>query len=193
MSKIQAGVLSEYVERNYTPTSTIQIDNLEIAVKKSLSFSEMVNFVDGAVKSCFLEDTNIFMPELRSFAIRFGIIEYYTNIELPDNIQEQYHFLMHSDIPDIVIEAVDKVQFKDIVRSIDQKIEHIARANISIIEKQMNDLQHMIMEMLKKFGDLFGGIDIDTINAIKDAYIDGEIHPEKLLASYMNSKTGSEQ
>lgn len=188
MGKINASALSSYIERSYTPTSTVQIDDVEITVKKTLSLSEMLSFVDGVVNSCFLEESGEYMPEIKHFAIQHGIIEYYTNIELPEDTQEKYDFLMRSDIIKIISEMIDKEQFMDMMESIDCKIDHISRANISILEKQMVDLQHMVTNMIEKFTGALDGIDMDVLNAINSSYMNGDIHPEKIYQAYKDTQ-----
>ncbi len=187
MEKVQASNLSNYIEQNYSPTSAVLIDNSEIIVKRNLSLTEMIGFVDGVVKSCFREDSNKYMPELKDFALRIGIINFYTNIELPEDSIEQYDFLTHSDIIDVVLGLIDSVQFSEMINAIDKRIEHTANANISVMEKQMYDLQHAIASVTEQFGALFEGVDMNVMNAIASSYSSGEISPEKLFAAYKAS------
>lgn len=193
MEKVQASNLSNYIEQNYSPTSAVLIDNSEIIVKRNLSLTEMIGFVDGVVKSCFREDSNKYMPELKDFALRIGIINFYTNIILPEDTEERYDFLTHSDLIDVILGLIDNVQFSEMMKSIDKRIEHTANANISVIEKQMSDLQHLIGSVIEKFDRLFDGVDKDVFEALgKSVGIEGNINMESFISTYMKSLNGSE-
>lgn len=155
-------------------TYTDKWNGLDIEITKVIGMREMMGFVINVVEGCFTSDET-YLPELKDYNIKENIILYYTNIELPDEVVDKYDLLYATDIVDFVVERINKSQIKEIVRSIDKKIEHRAAANIEMVYKQVNDLYVQMNDLFEKIGGAFEGVTQEEISNVMKALADGKM------------------
>ena len=85
------------------------------------------------------------------------IIKYYTNITLPEDVNEIYNIFVGTNLNEFVINKINANQYADISKSIDLKIKY----NIGIIN---NKLMAQIQDIVNKINN----ITTDMENAISD-------------------------
>lgn len=119
---------------------------IEIHCKTYLPFIDMTAMVNDILDFVFLpvsEDSDElkYHPELISFAIDFEIINYFTDIILPDDGDKVYEFLKQTNIVSHITSAVPD-------------------ATLEIIEAAMDAIEYKKQQMLKKgkFDTLLSGI-----------------------------------
>ena len=116
------------------------------------------------------------------------LIQHYTNIDLPDSLEERNKFIYETDIVQTVLNFVNPYQFNEIIRAIDLKIDYMADANIEAINKKMDELYMSFEELSNSLETVFGGINedsmVDLVNAIKD----GRLDEGKLVEAYFDTK-----
>ena len=78
------------------------------------------------------------------------------------------------------------------IKAINYKIEHVASANIENITSRANELYASISSLEERVGDLFRGIDSDTMRNLVAAMSDGKIDEGKLVQAYMKAKKDDE-
>lgn len=186
--KISVNAFEKAVDSIYEPTTNVEWNGLTLVIKRHLNLAEVVKFVDVCVKACFNPDDTSYAPEAKDLAIRGCIVAFYTNVTLPDNIVKQYELIYHSRILDVVMPNIDQIQLDAIIKAIDDKVEHLASANIEFVDKQINDLLGALDGVQKQMSDIFGGIDAEDIKSIIGALTSGVIDEEKLVKAYMDSK-----
>ena len=158
---------------------------LTIVVKHTLSLKEVLEFVDNVAKTCFASDTGAFIPEVKDFAIKSNILEKYTNISLPSNLEHRYETLYYTDIINIILETINQQQFNEIMLSIDLKVENMAQANIENINKRMSDLNDSFESFQKQIQNMFDGIDVNNATNLVKNIINGNFDEAKLVDAYM--------
>lgn len=87
--RISISVMDKIIKEHFENTTTEQWYGIEVQIKKTLSFTEMMEFVNDVVLSCFQEDGG-FVPEVMDFAIRSNILSKYANFSLPDKLEHRY-------------------------------------------------------------------------------------------------------
>lgn len=193
VKKITINDFEKVMKETYTPTETFDWNGVEVTVKKTLSLKEALEFVDSVVKSCFTEDTNTYMPEIKDFAIKTCILEKYANFTMPSNIEYQYALIYSTDAVERVLSYVNTQQFNEICRAISDKIDNIAQANIEAINKQMNELYNAFSDLQTHLGGLFNGINNDDIRAVAGAIANGTLDEEKLVKAYIENKDSDQE
>lgn len=182
--KVSINAFENIMKDTYTPTETFDWNGIEVTVKKNLSLKEMLEFVDGVVKSCFNKDTNAYMPEIKDFTTKVCVLEKYANFTMPRNVETQYNLIYQTDAVDRVLGYVNTQQFNEICAAIDKKVENIAQANIESMNRQMNELYNAFNNLQTKLSDLFDGVDNDDIRAVSSAIANGTLDEEKIVKAY---------
>lgn len=172
----------------YMPVTETEWNGLTLYVRKNISFQETLDFVKYVTELCFAEDTHEYLPEARDLAIKIFLIQHYTNIDLPDSLEERNKFIYETDIVQTVLNFVNPYQFNEIIRAIDLKIDYMADANIEAINNKMDELYKSFEELSNSLETVFGGINedsmVDLVNAIKD----GRLDEGKLVEAYFDTK-----
>ena len=191
--KISVNAFQKVMKETYSPTYTFDWNGIEVTVNKTLSLKDMLEFVDDVVKSCFTEETNRYLPEVKDFVIRVCILEKYANFTMPQNVENQYELVYCTDAVQQVMKYINPEQYNSIITSIENKINNIAQANIEAINQQMNELFNSFDNLQNKLGGLFAGLNSDDITNLTKAIADGGLDNEKLVELYMNkSRTPQE-
>ena len=186
-NNISVTAFEKAIDKVYTPQSTVEWNGLTLVIKRHLSLAEVVKFVDVCVKACFNNDNASYTPEAKVPAIRSCIVAFYTNITLPENVEKQYDLIYHSMIMDYIVPYIDQTQLDTIIEAIDDKIEHLAAANLERVNKQMADLNTTLESMQKQITDVFDGVSAEDMKHMVDALSAG-IDEEKLVKAYMSNK-----
>lgn len=187
--KISIASLDKVLKEQAVDIATEQWFGNEVKIKHTLSFSEMLAFVDDVVSSCF-HTTGGYMPELQEFVVKSNILTRYANFNLPDNLEHRYALLYNTDAVDVVIRHVNQKQLDDILESISEKISYLCESNIAAIERQMNEVVSAFTELQKKTEAMFANITPDDISKLTSAMADGQFSEERLVKAYTNQMKG---
>ena len=191
--KISITALDKVVKDTYIPVNTIQWNGLDVQIKRSLTFIEMMEFVDSVVKTCFTAESGMYIPEAKDFAVKSNIVERYTNLSLPNNLDHRYEIIYCTDIIEIVLTCVHPQQFNEIMTSIDAKINNLAQMNVEQVNKQIADLYAAFENLQKQIEQMFGGVDGEEMVAMMKALTEGSIDEHKLVEAYLaHSKAKAE-
>lgn len=187
-NKVSVRAFEKVVKEVENKETTFEWNGLEITVKRTISFQDILNFVNSVAESCFDSTTGKYMPEVKLFMIKLFTLSYYTNIAMPQNLEEKYRFVYHTDIFEAVKECIDKRQFCELCDAIEEKLDYMASSRIGEIEKQIIGLSDVIEDIEKKISDLFVGINSDDITKLVGAMTNGKLDEEKLMSAYFAEK-----
>lgn len=189
--KVSIKSIEAAVEENTKDTVSVDFNGLEICVKRSLSFYEMLSLVRDVVSGCFNDDDGAYIPEVKSFLIRIYVLMHYTNINIPQNIEKKYEFAYKPGLFEAVIESINRVQFVDICNAIDESIGHIVDSNIREMQNQFTSIQNAVKELAEKVMELFNGIDSGDIEKVFDAVTERGVDEGKLMEAYIKEKNNN--
>lgn len=184
--KISITALDKVVKETYTPLTTIQWNELDVQIKRSLSFVEMMEFVESVTKTCFTSETDTYIPEAKDFAVKSNIVDRYTNLSLPNNLEHRYEIIYHTDIIETVLGYVNPQQFNEMMAAIDAKIKNRAQLNIEQVNKHISDLYSALDNLQTQMEQLFGNIDNNEMSAMMKALANGNIDEHKLVDAYLS-------
>ena len=160
--KIVDGINSE--PNGYYGIEHINWNGLEVEINKTLDFKEAMTFVDNIVSLVYDKESISYMPELKDIAIRRSVIDLYTNIELPNDINECHRILYETNLFEFVIGKINGRQFNMLIASANDKLEYITQSNIDAINRKFGELISVFEDIASKFE----GVDTDKMQAALD-------------------------
>ena len=172
----------------YIPTKTVEWNGIEITIKPTLSFQDVLSFVDNVVKTCFTADDGAYIPEVKDFVVRCCILEMYANFTLPTNVERKYDLVYCTDAVDRVVEHINLAQFNEIINAINDKIANIAQANIEAVNAQMNELYTAFDNLQEQLSGIFTGVGAEEISKLVGAISGDTFNEERLVQAYIDQK-----
>lgn len=188
IKKISVGSFEKAVEADCETVVNVEWRGLSVVVKHCLTLKDMLTFATSVAESCFEKETGAYMPEIKDFAVRCCIIEHYTNVSLPENIEKRYDLIYHSDLLDVVMPNIEQDQFNALIEAVDAKIAHSAQAGIEAVSKQINELYASLENMNDRLGAIFDGIDDASLGNLVAALSSGRIDESKIVKAVMDEK-----
>lgn len=188
MEKISANDIIEAIGFNDYKPSQIKINSgLKITVYNIINIMDMMSFVKFVVDNCFDDDTNEYRPEIKDFATRCAIYEYYTDVDLPGDTSEAYAFVYNTgNIIDDIVSRVNQGQFNAIIDAIDNRIEAIVSANTSVASYHIQEIYKDMSNIADQFKMMFDGISKEDIDNLFSALSKDGIDEAKFVKSYIN-------
>lgn len=188
MKKISIGSFERIAKEN-SKSDFFALDwhGEQIIVKHKLGLNDMIIFVNGVVDNCFTEDGS-YIPEVKSFSIRSGVMEMYGNFRLPNKLAARYDLLFSDaglEAYDLILKNIDHIQFGELLDAIDDKIDYRANTDISSANRQINELVRGLTEMEKQLADTFSGLSKEDLNGLISSLSKG-IDEEKLMKAYLS-------
>lgn len=150
-----------------TNVNTIDYNGSTYNVKYILPLPEMMGFIDDVSSSCFDADDMSYMPEVKDFAIRVETFELYTDVKLPEDINEKYVYVYENDVLfRTVISHVSHAQFDAILNAIDQKIEHAVNTHIESVNTFVSGIASKVESLEKQLSQLFSQVNEEDIKKV---------------------------
>lgn len=131
----------------------------EVAIKRFISFTDMMSFVEGVVSGCFAKSDNRYLPEVRDLFFRCSIVEFYTNIVLPEDVEGKNQIVYGTDIIDLILQNIDMGQFRAIMDGIEKRVAYLVNTDMKRIEDDAELIVRQITELSQALNETFGGVD----------------------------------
>ena len=183
--KISITTMDKIIKENFNSTVVAEWHGADVIIKTHIALKDVLELVNNVVDSCFQEDGG-FMPEIKDFAFNCNVIDKYTNISLPSNLEHKHEIIYGSDIIAFVYQHIDTAQLAEIVSAINTKISHLCNTNAISIQRQMNELISAFENMQAQTADMFSNITPEDISKIMGAVSEKGISEEKIVEAYIN-------
>lgn len=105
-----SGIKDEYSVKEW--------NGLHIVVRRLINVEDMFKLIDNIMSTCVTKD-GVFVPEMIDFVTRSNIVLAYSNVLLPNGVNEQYKFLYETGIYECVVEEINKGQYGSIIKAVD--------------------------------------------------------------------------
>lgn len=185
--KVSITLFDKIAKEHFKNEDIIQWHEAEVRVKRTLSLTEMLSFVDNVVGSCFHDELG-YMPEVKDFAIKSNILTRYANFSMPDDLEHRYQMVYGTDAVDTVCAAIDTTQLQEIVNSINSKIRFLCDSKANLIQERINSVLDAIEEMRDSTKNIFDGLSQDDLKALMGAITDHGLDEQKIVEAYMEQK-----
>lgn len=87
---------------------------LHITVRRFLPLDAIQPMVEEIIELCAAGGEHVFKPELLEFSFRIHVLIYYTNIELPKDLRNQYQLAMGTDLYLTIASYICEDQLEDL-------------------------------------------------------------------------------
>ena len=165
----------------------IDWNGITIHVKSRLTINEIVSFAHRAVELCFT-DTHDYLPEVLRFAVGLETINFYTDLELPESIDDKYTLITQTDLIECIIDCVDKEQYEEIVTATDEKLNYRADSAIAESRKEVEEIYSAAKTLFDKISEAFSGLDPDDFKNMVTAISANGIDESKIMEAYLTHK-----
>lgn len=159
-----------------------------IAIKRFLSLGDVMEFVRGVADGCFAQSDGSYMPEVKDFFLRYSLVGFYTNIILPEDVEEQNRILYGTDIIDVILQHIDGGQFRAIMDGIEKKVSYLVNTNMKRIEDEANLVVEQMTALCSELSETFKGIDAKTMSELIGAMSGMELDEKKYVQAVMEAR-----
>lgn len=182
--RISINALEKVAKDNFPDVVTEQWFDIEVTIKRNLSMPEMMQFVQDVVDMCFTTD-GTYIPEVMDFAIKSGILTYYANFTLPDNLEKQYWMTYATDAVDMVCKHINMIQLQEMVNGANRKIDHLCDTDVIATKAKLTELSSAFSKMGEQFSDMFGGVSAEDVQKVVGAIGKNGMDEEKIVSAYL--------
>ena len=137
-----------------------------LVIKKTLSFREMLDFVQRVVDIVVDVDEGEYNPHYKDYLIREYTITFYSNVRLPAKSESSYNLIFNTPVYDMILDNINKRDYEEMLKAIDEKIEFERDVILGMAAKQTQDLLNQVTEMTGKLDGLFGDINSDDMASL---------------------------
>lgn len=182
-------IISEFnKDWNEFDQEVIDFHGVEITVKPTISIAEMAAFVRDIVKKCFDEETGEYLPELKDFVIRRDTVVFYSNVTLPDSLDDQYSLLYGTTLFDTICANINAEHYNIIMEAIDDKIEARIYTNEVEFDRKIHSAVDSLSALIDSLGGIFNGINNTDIQNLMQAISNTKIDEEKLAGAVVGAQ-----
>ena len=185
--KISFEKIEEIMNERFFVVDTMDWYGVEVEVKSLIPFALASELVRRIADACFSDDGE-YMPEVSDFALRLGVIEAYTNIELPDNVEEQNRLLYGTDLWEDIISLIYDAQFNMIVQSVNQRVSYRLDTNKAAFERGVNEVMDGLMQLGEQFNTVMADVEPGDVKRMIEAIGENGIDEEKIVKAVVSEQ-----
>lgn len=137
-------------------------EKIEVEVKRKLNLDEMLTFVSEVVSFCIDAGDETYIPEAYRFAIRVAVINGYSNLTMPSNIDKQYELAYYTSAFNQIMSVIDREQFTDIIDAVDMKLNH----KLSLQRAEISAGVNAAIGKMNQITDMFDAISEDDVKSL---------------------------
>lgn len=163
------------------------VEDVVMAIKKTLSLTEMLEFVDEIANSCVDMEEGVYIPQAYDFAIRVATLTKYANFRMPASLEKQYQLVYETSAFEQVISEINERQFNDIISSIDKKISYMLGVLTSSAALQVRDIISKFGEIADVSMSAFGGIDPNEVQSVMKGLSTASVDSEKVAETILKA------
>ena len=185
ISRISINTL-EKISKESQQIITEQWEGIDVTMRHSLPFIDMLNFSNEVVDSCFTPDGD-FVPSVFDFAIKSGVLVYYANFTLPDNIENRYALIYSTNAFNFVMEYINTTQLNEIINASKKKISYLCNRDLLAVRSKLNELiavfdgmQNQTTRMLENLSEE------EMITLLNSISTSGSLSEEKIVDAYID-------
>lgn len=187
--KVSISQMDKVIKEERDPNVTFDWNGATVEVKRMVPFTRVLGLVRTITDSCFAVDSGEFLPEVRELATRAAIVEEYSNVRLPDNIDHKYEVLFCTDIYDQIVQHIDGTQYGQVLMAVDERLDIMVDANIEAMRRRLDKALVEFENMIDQTMTLFNGVNPDDIEKVSKSIADnGMIDEKKLMQAYLEEK-----
>ena len=170
MAKITIEQINDFIAKSTmngeedTNITTTTWDFGDIKIKKHISLNEIIEISTSVAQCVFIEATGEYMPEVVDTVFWGYIIQYYTDVDLPEAATAQHDVITNTNIIDVVLANASQDEIHNIRDSVDARIKNIIDGgNNTVVQTMLEAYSHM-MKLSEEFRNA-----LVALNSIADS------------------------
>lgn len=179
--KISYETIKEIMNERCPQVEILEWYGTEITVQKVIPFRVVTAMVQKVADACFNQDTGEYMPEVMNIALRLCVFDAYTNIELPEDPEEQNLMLFGTGLWDKVTALVDEDQLGTIELAVNRRVKARLDTNRAEFEHAVNTVVESIAELSEQMSGLMTDVTPDDIRKLIAAVGENGIDEAKIV------------
>ena len=188
VKKVSINAFEKAIKENIAPNvSTEEWCGLEITITNTISLKDMMSLVAEVADNCFMDDGR-YIPEVMQPLLDCGVVERYTNINLPGSLEARYDLVMRSGILDFILPKINSNQYNDIVVAVRDRIDYMCDTNVTEFRNSLTEMVTFMSMLQEKTAELFGNINPEEVHSLLDAFGDSKAVEERVVDAYIEKQ-----
>lgn len=153
--------------------TVVDVCGIQVKVKPILTFADTIGFASEAVRSIIDEVDENVAYELYDFIIKSLTLKYFTNISLPNDINEQYQLVYETQLFNNVVQAIDDKFYTNLIKAVNnkiqfelQKIQNHIKVKSDLYISQIKDEVQKMLNVYNTIAELYQNTDPDMVNTL---------------------------
>ena len=187
IKKIPVSAFQKAVKNNCADVVVEKWNDLDVVITPVISLQSVFEIVAEVCTNSFSEDGQ-YIPEAVEAVLNCAVIERYTNIALPADLEERYNLVLKSGILDVVIPQISQTQYEQIVSAIENKVDYVCNSNISEINRIAGRVMDSISQLKDKVEPFFEGFNPEELYKAIPGIIAGDSPEMSAVKEYVEAQ-----
>lgn len=159
-------------------------------IKKTLTFKESIQFIDGVIDSVFTQDEEgndiDYSPSALLPLLQSTFLEMYTDFEFSEDFDKNFEFYSEIDVDYYTnTQSVNGIQLKGILKAIDEGIDFRKQKLINSQSKPVDEAFDMLATLLSTLNSKAQELDVKKLDKILK-----KLNPSEVMKAYQKSGIG---
>ena len=186
--KIPFETIKTILDERMAKVNTFDFYGTEIEVKRLIPFDEYCTAIERIIDCCYNEESGEYLPELRELSTRMVITAYYTNLELPEDMEELEHMMFCEELIGSIFELINQEQLREIHRAVKQRCDIRNEANRRYFDSELKKVTDGVEAMGAWTREMFDGISRDEMQNLVSALSSGRIDEDKIVDAVVKAQ-----
>ena len=169
-------------------TNTFDFCGTEIEVRDMIPFDDYCTAIEHIIDCCYDNDSGEYLPELRELTTRMVITAYYTNLALPEDMEELERMMFCAELMDAIYERVNPVQLRELHKAVAKRCDIRNEANRRYFDSELRKVTDGVWAMASEIRGFFSGISDKDMKRLAKALISGKIDEEKIVEAVIKAQ-----
>ena len=187
VKKISINAFEKAVKESHNNIIVEEWNGLEITITHTISLQDMMSIVAEVADNCFLSDGQ-YVPEVMQPLLDCGVVEHYTNINLPSNLEAMYELLARSGIMDFIMPKINSNQYNDIVVAVRDRIDYACDSNTAEFRRSVEKMTEFMSGIQEKITEMFGDISAEDVKKVFGEAGDTRSVEARVVDEYIKQK-----
>ena len=136
----------------------VEDGEITILVNPTIELNQVIEFVNDVVSRCVSAETKMYYPALQDFLIRKNVLERYTNLVMPKDVEKCSRFIYGTNIFEQVCQEINQDQLSSTIHAIRSQTKYeVKKMNSS---SKFDELCEVISGIVTRFAGQFDNIDV---------------------------------
>jgi len=186
--KIPFETIRNILDERIAEVDSFDFYGTEITVKRMIPFDAYCTAIDRIIDSCYDSESGEYLPELRELSTRMVIMAYYTNLELPEDMNELERMMFCGELMAHIYDLINPVQLRELHQAVSKRCEIRNEANRRYFDSELYKVIDGVNAMSSEIRSFFGGISDKEMKRLAKALTSGKINEEKLVDAVIKAQ-----